>query len=457
MTMCAGLLLRSHLERHGFEVHHENYIDSANAEAAFARLRDFDPEIVVLSTTFVLTRKHMATLGKRFRRELPDAFLVAGGHHVHTTLMYLDPKQQADYLKACRIDGFINDSQGEGALLALCQQYPDGLDRIPNLLWRDRGGESHLNDRQREENDVNSTVIDLAHVTPGSVVHIRTARSCGFKCAFCSYPMIAGPLALMELDAVIGMLHQAQDVGVKAMFFIDDTFNVPRERFEALIDRMIEENIVIPWYSFLRCQYVDEQLVEKMARTGCAGVFLGVESGSDDILKKMKKGAITRFYRNGIRWLKENGIVSVGSFIVGFPGETADTVARTHEFIEQSGLDYYFIQPFYYLHHTPVHKRAEEFGLKGNGLMWRHDTMNWQQALDHLSTMFTGIENSTFVNPDYTLWEIAYLRSKGLSDDDIRGYRRKINRMTADQMRRYAVTASASTSRQPDTAAASAE
>ena len=166
----------------------------------------------------------------------------------------------------------------------------------------------------------------------------------------------------------------------------------------------------------------------------------------------MKKGAVTRFYRDGIRWLKQNGILSLGSFIVGFPGETAETVSMTKSFIEETKLDYYFIQPFYYLHHTPVHKKAERFGLKGNGLMWSHDSMNWHQALGHLGDLFLEIENSTFVNPDYTLWEIAYLRSKGMTAEDILAYRKKINHMTAIQMKNFSVTNVDSTSREFSTA-----
>jgi p-methyltransferase len=454
MSMCAVLLLATHLRNHGFDVVTANYIDSDNAVDTFDRLKVFDPDIVVLATTFILTRNHMATFAKSVRDELPDSWIVAGGHHIHTTLIYMDEEKQKRYLSQTKVDGFVNDSQGEAALLSICKEFPNikKLKAVPNLVWRDPMGDIHVNQRIPETNDINSTVINLSSIEEGSVIHIRTARSCSFKCAFCSYPTIAGSLALMDLDNVIAMLHQAQDVGVKAMFFVDDTFNYPDDRFEQLINRMLDENIHITWYSFLRCQYVNERLVEKLAKTGCAGVFLGVESGSDLILKNMKKGAVTRFYRDGIRWLKQNGISTLGSFIVGFPGETTETVSLTKSFIEESELDYYFIQPFYYLHHTPVHKKAGRFGLKGSGLMWTHDTMNWHQALGHLSDLFLEIENSTFVNPDYTLWEVAYLRSKGMVDEEILAYRKKINRMTANQMKNYAVSNADSTSRKFSTA-----
>ena len=125
-------------------------------------------------------------------------------------------------------------------------------------------------------------------------MHIRTARSCTFKCAFCSYPTIAGDVALMEIDSVIDTLRKCNDKNVASVFFVDDTFNVPRPRFEELIDRIIYEGFNIPWYSFLRCQFVDKELVKKIRRSGCAGVFLGIELGADQVLKNMKKGAVSQ-------------------------------------------------------------------------------------------------------------------------------------------------------------------
>ena len=242
-------------------------------------------------------------------------------------------------------------------------------------------------------------------------------------------------------------MRKAKEVGVKAVFFIDDTLNVPQDRFEIMIDRMIDENINLPWYSFLRCQHVDKHLIRRMKQSGCAGVFLGIESGSDLVLKNMKKGSVASFYRNGIKWLKEEEIFTVGAFVIGFPGETSETVKETMEFIQNTGLDYYFLQPFYYLHHTPVNQRAEEFGLTGQGLFWKHNTMKWTEAVEHINRLFLKIDQSIFVNPDYTLWEIAYLQTKGMELDEIKDYRILINEMTRRQMMNFKLTSSSVTSR----------
>lgn len=438
MFLCATLLLESHLKRHGAETLMVNYVDGDNEERVFRRVKEFAPDIVVLSTTFILSSAHLVNAARAIRRYLPDAFVVAGGHHVFTTLMYLGDEEKANYLRSSKIDAFVNDVQGEETLLKLMRAWPDRLAEVPNLVLKRPGSdEVTVTPRLVEENDINSTPIEFDAVAPGSVVHIRTARSCSFKCSFCSYPTIAGDLALMDLDTAMATVRRAKDARASALFFVDDTFNVPRPRFEELIDRLIAEDVRMPWYSFLRCQFVDERLVEKMKRSGCQGVFLGIESGSDRILKNMTKGSAAEFYGPGIKWLKKNGIVTVGAFVVGFPGEDAASVAETRAFIEGSGLDYYFLQPFYYLHHTPIHKQADKYQLKGQGLDWSHATMNAKEALRLVDELFLGIKGPTFVNPDYTLWEIAYLRSKGLSHEEIKAYREEINAMTARQMRRF--------------------
>jgi len=136
----------------------------------------------------------------------------------------------------------------------------------------------------------------------------------------------------------------------------------------------------------------------------------------------------------------------VGAFVIGFPGETRQTVDETAGFITRSGLDFYFLQPFYYLHHTPVHKMADKFKLRGKGLNWSHATMTSPEACRLLDQMFLGIEEPIAVNPDYTLWEVAYLLSKGLTMERIREYRTRVNRMTVAQMCQYGSPGGAVTS-----------
>ena len=225
MDLCAGLLLASHLRRHDFEVKLINFIDSDNVDMKMAEIRSFEPDIIVLSTTFVLSQKHLCEIGQLIHKEIPDSFVVAGGHHVFTTLLYMDDNEREQYLLDTGLDAFLSDTQGEAGLLQLCKTFPQGLANVPNLVWRQEDGTVMHNQRVQEDNGINDTLIDFEDIGENAIVHIRTARSCSFKCAFCSYPTIAGDLAQMTLENAINTLRKARNLNVKALFFVDDTFN----------------------------------------------------------------------------------------------------------------------------------------------------------------------------------------------------------------------------------------
>ena len=305
------------------------------------------------------------------------------------------------------------------------------MENTPNLLIR-KDSKIFYTEQKIENNDINNTLLNLDFIKENSVIHIRASRGCVFKCAFCSYSN--NELALMDIENVILILKKCKDKNVKSVYFVDDTFNYPQDRFEKLLDRMIEEKINIPWFSFLRCQFVNERIVHKMKRSGCEGVLLGIESGSDRVLKNMNKGAISKFYKESLKWLKEQNIITVGAFVIGFPGENHDTILETKDFIENSKLDFYFLQPFFYLHHTPIYNKAKDYNLVGQGMFWKHDTMNSKEAFDIINKLFTEIKGSTFLNPKYALWEISYLLYKGFNYEEIKEICETINVKTLNQM-----------------------
>ncbi len=432
MFLNGPLVVKSHLEKSGIEVLLINHIDECNIKKRFEQIKDFAPEMICLGTTFILSPAQLNQAARLLRHEFPDIFIVAGGQHIFTTLLHMNEKQKRSYLKATSLNAFINDAQGQESLLQLIKQFPDKIESVPNLLYKNDSGEILETSRVPENNDIDAPV-DLRGIPEGSVIHLHSGRGCSFKCAFCSYPVIWGKRELMDIENVIIMLKQAQSIGVKSVIFSDDTFNVPQNRFASLLDRMIQLEIKIPWYSFLRCQFIDEVIVEKMRLSGCCGVFLGIESGADQILENIGKGASVEHYRRGIKWLKNAGITTVGSFVIGFPGETQETLALTEEFIENAGLDYYFMQLFYYLHHTPIARDAEKYSLKGNGLLWSHSTMDWKEASAQMNQIY--LRSATMpVHQDYNLWEIAFLESRGFDKAQINEYRGEIRKMTQAQM-----------------------
>jgi p-methyltransferase len=186
---------------------------------------------------------------------------------------------------------------------------------------------------------------------------------------------------------------------------------------------MIEKRYDFHWYSYFRCSNSDEEAIELMARSGCKGVFLGIESGSPAILKGMNKAASIGAYADGIRLLKQHGITTFGSFIVGFPGETDETVRETVDFIRHNKPDFYRAQLWYCEPGTPIYQEREKYGIAGQGFKWQHATMTAPSAMSHIEAMFLGIKESIWLPQwSFDFWFIPYAIGKGLSIEQFKEF-----------------------------------
>src|SRR5205823_8128013 len=256
-------------------------------------------------------------------------------------------------------DIYVNEGQGEATLAQIVQTLRDGgdLGRIPNIIYRD-GNRLRMTPSVPENNSLDENYIDwrnFAGEQLGYTIQTRTARSCAFNCSFCNYPTRAGKLTLASLDTIEKELDSIRQLGqVRNVVFIDDTFNVPLPRFKDLCRLMIRNDYNFNWFSYFRCSNSDEEAIELMAKSGCKGVFLGIESGSPAILTNMNKAATIEKYERGIKLLHEHGILTFASFIVGLPGETDETVAETVAFIRATKPSYYRAQMWYCEPGTPI-------------------------------------------------------------------------------------------------------
>jgi radical SAM PhpK family P-methyltransferase len=290
---------------------------------------------------------------------------------------------------------------------------------VPNIAYVENG-KLRRTATIAENNSLDENFIDwrsfAAETKGGATIQTRTARSCAFKCSFCNYPARAGALTLTSLDVLEQELDSMHELGVQNLVFIDDTFNVPFPRFKEICRLMIRKNYQFNWFSYFRCSNSDEEAIELMARSGCKGVFLGIESGSPTILTNMNKAATIEKYATGIEMLRRYGILTFGSFIIGFPGETDETVEETIDFIRKTKPDYYRAQMWYCEPGTPIQNNRVKYDIKGEGFVWSHATMDSLEAMDHIDRMFLTIDESLWLPQwSFDFWIIPYLLGKGIS------------------------------------------
>jgi p-methyltransferase len=143
---------------------------------------------------------------------------------------------------------------------------------------------------------------------------------------------------------------------------------------------------------------------------------LGIESGSPTILKNMNKAATVELYERGMQRLHEYGVLTFGSFIVGFPGETEATVKETTDFIRATRPTYYRAQAWYCEPGTPIDRHREKYGIEGQGFVWSHATMDSLEAMDHIDRMFLSLNESQWLPQwSFDFWIIPYLLGKGIT------------------------------------------
>jgi radical SAM PhpK family P-methyltransferase len=402
------------------------------------KLRDYlarKPCCVAITTTFYGLNFPVNEMIRAIRKHDEAVKIVVGGPLIANHHRRYPEAELLIALDDMAADFYVIESQGEQTLYRIVRCLRDGGDpaRIPNLVYRSADGSLARTAAERESNSLAENFIDwrlFAGETLGATLQTRTARSCAFSCAFCAYPTRAGKLTLAGIDTIERELDSMVEVGgVRNAVFIDDTFNVPLPRFKDICRLLIRKRYGLRWFSYFRCSNSDEEAIDLMAESGCAGVFLGVESGSAAILENMDKHAAVPQYLQGIKLLRERGILTFGSFITGYPGETEATVRETIDFIKESKLDYYRLQIWYCEPGTPIFERKEKYGIVGEGFGWVHDTMESLEAMDHIDRAFLEIKESRWLPQwSFDFWIIPYLLGKGLSSERFGAFMTHANR-----------------------------
>jgi p-methyltransferase len=397
-----------------------------------------DPLCVAITTTFYVVNLPVNEMVEFIREHNSKVKIIVGGPLISNHVRNAHGREGLKAaLSDMGADIYVIEGQGELTLSQIveCLKQGGDLSTVPNIAYW-QNGELHRTGVVPENNSLDENFIDWRSFPEedlGPTIQTRTARSCAFKCAFCNYPTRAGALSLTSLDVIEKEIDSMMALGnVKNMVFIDDTFNVPFPRFKDICRLMIRKKYPLNWFSYFRCSNSDEEAIELMAESGCKGVFLGIESGSPTILKNMNKAATIEKYAQGIEWLRQYGIMTFGSFILGFPGETEETVRETVQFIRENKPDYYRTQMWYCEPGTPIQNEREKYQINGEGFVWEHATMDSLEAMDHIDRLFLTIKESQWLPQwSFDFWTVPYFIGRGLGLDRLKELMIPANKMLA--------------------------
>jgi len=182
-----------------------------------------------------------------------------------------------------------------------------------------------------------------------SYVLVSTARGCPYDCSFCVVPYYYGKkVRYRDSDEVTAELKAIAEY-VDEVFFHTDLFTFRKAYVLELCDRIRTEKIDIHWICNSRVDTFDMEMAEAMKAAGCWMVSFGVESGNQNILDLCGKRITLEQSRKAVRICRDAGLISIGHFVLGFPGETHETLGQTTRFsreIDPDFAEFYIATPF---------------------------------------------------------------------------------------------------------------
>jgi anaerobic magnesium-protoporphyrin IX monomethyl ester cyclase len=349
------------VEEAGFEVSFIDAImDELPIEGFAQRVQDIGPRLTLIETSTPSMEFDLETAAA-IKRLSPETFVALLGSHV----TYFDRETVAENQA---VDAVIRgEFEYTAADLARALQADDdpsmarlsspesgsgnSLKSVLGLTYRDADGDMHVNpDRPLFEpldrmpfpardivkgGDYRAGIYSGGHPTA-----MVSSRGCPYRCTFCLWPDIlyGHKFRARSAENVVNEIEEAVRVyGHDEIYFDDDTFTIDRQRVLDIC-RLIRERGLekeVEWIAQCRVDTVDREMLEAMKGANCGYILFGVESGSPQMLKKMKKGITLDKVRQAFELTRELGIKTQAFFLFGMPGETQETIRETIEFAKE--------------------------------------------------------------------------------------------------------------------------
>src|SRR5947199_489922 len=230
------------------------------------------------------------------------------------------------------------------------KEFAEGkaFEDILGISYRKNGAVAHTADRPQLEDldslphvtDVYQRDLDVRRYNVPFLLHpyvsLYTTRGCPAQCTFCLWPQTTSGHAWRKrsTDDVAREMAKAKEYWpyVKEFFFDDDTFNIQKARTIELCSKLKPLNLT--WSCTSRVT-TDYETLKAMKEAGCRLLIVGYESGDQQILKNIKKGATIEMAERFTVNCKKLSLLVHGDFIIGLPGETRESIRKTIDFAKR--------------------------------------------------------------------------------------------------------------------------
>src|ERR1700710_1392267 len=256
-------------------------------------------------------------------------------------------------LNECDVIDFVCRREFDFSVVEFANFKP--LSEILGISYRGEDGVIlHNPDRPQVENldapamrwvtDIYARDMDVTRYNVPFLLHpyvsLYSTRGCPAQCTFCLWPQTLSGHAWRKrsTDDVAAEMKQAKELfpHVKEFFFDDDTFNIQKGRTIELCEKL--KPLGLTWSCTSRVT-TDFDTLKAMKEAGCRLLIVGYESGDQQILKNIKKGATVDMAERFTANCKKLGLIVHGDFIVGLPGESRETIRKSIDFAKELDVE----------------------------------------------------------------------------------------------------------------------
>ncbi|MBI2267168.1 MAG: B12-binding domain-containing radical SAM protein [Armatimonadetes bacterium] len=353
-----GLMyVASALEENG---HHVQMFDvDPSVVDVSEKIEKFRPHLIGFSFLSMTHKKAMDYCGA-LKARFPGTLFCAGGYHAT-----IFPEETARQMEL----DFAVIGEGEETLVEACRAVEEkgDLSGVAGVVYRDDQGQYRRTPQRPLQKNLDLFPFPARrllpfdrYLTPPGLIRgyaterlttMVTSRGCPYSCIYCgSWQIFGRKVRRRSVENVISEIRSTVvQFGIKGLYFCDDIFVTDKDWVIGLSRRMREEGFRIEWACQTRVDTVSDEVLSEMKKAGCVQIDFGVESGSDRILKVLRKGVLSAQVEEAFRLVHKNGIRACATFMLGNPEETKEDMEQTLRLAKKIKPDYaifYYTTPY---------------------------------------------------------------------------------------------------------------
>lgn len=416
-TPNSGPFLLQYLLHHGYNTELITFFSLEKDR--LIKLLNEKPKAVMISTTFFPFVPQIERIAAFVKEHAPESIIIAGGIHIWKSYQIKQELDQGqipkgiqkhvsrdhyliDRSKESAIDILVVSDRGEYTLNLLLQKINKGEDykKLHNIAY--------FADGQWQINEIEPEPVEMLNEIDWSEIFSKFANleipvsvgtGCPFKCSFCDFH----PLRLQYRRPIESIIKEIRSIplsnGTRFVFFTDDNLFFSLKQAKEFCQSIINADLSLRWRSFMRVDAITAETAELMAESGCGETLLGVETGDAELLKNMAKKTTPDKILDALNQLNKFGINTQSTLIVGFPGETDQTIQNTIDLLNAfstTGPAIHTFYPFLFsvMPLAPVAslESREKYQLRGYMNKWSHYTMNSEEAAGAMQKLYDSVK-----------------------------------------------------------------